>query len=183
MKKAFTMIELVFVIVILGILSAIAVPKFLATRDDAEIVNAAKNLSTFVSDIGMHYTSRVSLSDNLEDMTNVRAIRKNEYNGNYYLMTNGKECIKIRLIPEDKINSTPSYLEITQNEATKRDPLCQKIIQYKSIQNIMSTQFKYIQKTNKIVGQDRSSATPVLITEYTPEVITGIPLGMSSIKW
>ncbi|WP_141080404.1 hypothetical protein [Campylobacter pinnipediorum] len=116
-------------------------------------------------------------------MTNVRAIRKNEYNGYYYLMTNGKECIKIRLIPEDKINSTPSYLEITQNEATKHDSLCQKIIQYKSIQNIMSTQFKYIQKTNKIVAQDRSSATPVLITEYTPKLITGIPLGTSSIKW
>lgn len=35
MKKAFTMIELVFVIVVIGILSAIAVPKFAATRDDA----------------------------------------------------------------------------------------------------------------------------------------------------
>ncbi|WP_158005610.1 hypothetical protein [Campylobacter pinnipediorum] len=47
----------------------------------------------------------------------------------------------------------------------------------------MNTQFKYIQKTNKIVAQDRSSATPVSIVEYTPEVITGIPLGMSNIKW
>ncbi len=35
MKKAFTMIELVFVIVVIGILAAIAVPKFAATRDDA----------------------------------------------------------------------------------------------------------------------------------------------------
>ncbi|WP_069637750.1 type II secretion system protein [Campylobacter pinnipediorum] len=181
MKKAFTMIELVFVIVILGVLSAIVVPKFLATRDDAEIVNAAKNLSTFVSDIGMHYTSRINISDNLKDMTNVRAIKKS--GDEYYLMANGKECIKIQFVPEDRINSIPPYLEITQNEATKHDSLCQKIIQYKSIQNIMSMQFKYIQKTNKIVGQDRSSATPVLITEYTPEVITGIPLGMSSIKW
>lgn len=34
-KKAFTLIELVFVIVVLGILAAIAVPKFSATRDDA----------------------------------------------------------------------------------------------------------------------------------------------------
>ncbi len=36
-KKAFTMIELIFVIVVLGILAAIAVPKLAATRDDAEI--------------------------------------------------------------------------------------------------------------------------------------------------
>ncbi|WP_345976643.1 prepilin-type N-terminal cleavage/methylation domain-containing protein [Sulfurimonas sp. HSL3-7] len=36
-KSAFTMIELVFVIVVLGILAAIAVPKLAVTRDDAMI--------------------------------------------------------------------------------------------------------------------------------------------------
>ncbi|ANE33486.1 putative type II secretion system protein [Campylobacter hyointestinalis subsp. lawsonii CCUG 27631] len=37
MKKAFTMIELVFVIVILGILASLAVPKLAATKTDAEV--------------------------------------------------------------------------------------------------------------------------------------------------
>ncbi len=32
---AFTMIELVFVIVVLGILAAVAIPRLAATRDDA----------------------------------------------------------------------------------------------------------------------------------------------------
>jgi len=35
MKKAFTMIELVFVIVVIGILASIAIPRFALTRDDA----------------------------------------------------------------------------------------------------------------------------------------------------
>lgn len=40
MKKAFTMIELVFVIVILGIIASIAVPKLMAKKVDAESLPA-----------------------------------------------------------------------------------------------------------------------------------------------
>lgn len=39
-RNAFTMLELIFVVVIIGILSAIAIPKFAVNRDDAMIVKA-----------------------------------------------------------------------------------------------------------------------------------------------
>ncbi len=41
-RKAFTMIELIFIIVIIGILSAVAIPKFAMNRDNA-IMAKAKN--------------------------------------------------------------------------------------------------------------------------------------------
>jgi general secretion pathway protein G len=46
MKRfAFTMIELVFVIVVLGILAAIAIPRFAATRDDAQIAKGRSDVA------------------------------------------------------------------------------------------------------------------------------------------
>lgn len=60
MKKGFTMIELVFVIVILGILASIAVPRLAATRDDAGAVKAAAEMKDVITQLAARYTIKGS---------------------------------------------------------------------------------------------------------------------------
>ena len=63
MKKAFTMVELVFVIVVIGILSAIAVPKFAATRDDAIVSKAMAEVAAMRSAIATERQKRILRGD------------------------------------------------------------------------------------------------------------------------
>ncbi len=59
MKKAFTMIELVFVIVVLGILSSIAISKMAVTRDDAMLVKGKSQVSAIRSAITLQRSMKM----------------------------------------------------------------------------------------------------------------------------
>jgi general secretion pathway protein G len=57
-KKAFTMIELIFVIVILGILAAVAVPKLSATRNDALVSTEVMGASQILKNLGTQWAAQ-----------------------------------------------------------------------------------------------------------------------------
>jgi len=52
-KSAFTMVELVFVIVVLGILAGVAIPKLFVTRDDAVVAKVRTDLSAIRSGVSL----------------------------------------------------------------------------------------------------------------------------------
>jgi len=58
-KNAFTMLEVIFVIVILGILASVAVPRFAATRTDAQITKGRSDIASIRSAIVSERQSRL----------------------------------------------------------------------------------------------------------------------------
>ncbi len=71
-RSGFTMIELIFVIVILGILASVAIPKLAATRDDAKVSKALNELAMLKNDFASYYTSQGTYkANNINDLTNV----------------------------------------------------------------------------------------------------------------
>jgi len=73
MRLSFTMMELVFVIVILGILSVIAIPKLIATRNDARISVLANQIKNASDEIVSYVFSQMRVEDNLSKMSNILA--------------------------------------------------------------------------------------------------------------
>ena len=144
MKKGFTMIELIFVIVILGILAAVAIPRLAATRDDAEIAKAATNLSTLLSDVGAYYTSQGKFADNLSGMTNV-SLDGTGTTGQ--LLAAGKKCIKVTLSDFDTTTKKPAYIKVEKGDdaptASGTTNICSKILANTGVDKLLKNKFKF----------------------------------------
>ena len=57
MRAGWTLIELIFIIIVIGILASIAISKLATTRDDAKLSADVSNMAVCIIDLGAVYTA------------------------------------------------------------------------------------------------------------------------------
>ena len=147
MKKGFTMIELIFVIVILGILASVAIPRLAATRTDAEVATTVANLRTLLSDLNSYYvvkgtfgTDNTGKSSTIKwnEITNVPIKPKNDSKGVYgdgILKVGDQDCILVAL--RDRTVTTtgtttttvPAYIVFLKDKTNKNQGVCKEVLE------------------------------------------------------
>ena len=142
MKKGFTMIELIFVIVILGILASVAVPRLAGTKADAEESAAVANLRTLVSDLNTYYVAKggfevgtdatAAITTTWSQITNVPVNDPTKKLGeNTILKVGGVNCIDFLVVKET--NAAPAHIVFAKATAGASNPVCQQVVTSSSL--------------------------------------------------
>ena len=153
------MIELIFVIVILGILASVAIPRLAGTREDAEISAAIGNLRTLVSDANVYYVTKGSFGTaKWNEFTSVplvgadaTAVNSTAATATAHLKVNGVNCIGFYLKEKDAATNKPAHIVFTK-ESPANNTVCTNVQAAPSVKAYLDS---------KIPGDDAKGKMPI----------------------
>lgn len=97
MRNAFSLLELIFAIVLIGIISAFAIPKYLNSKDNALATTIKRDVITTVSSIQSYYLLNQDI-EKIEDAVIINASNWEKEN----LKISFKSCVELEVIKNDE---------------------------------------------------------------------------------
>ncbi len=119
MKSAFSLLELIFAIVILGIIASFAVPKLMDTKDSALISTIKRDLNTSINSIQSYYL----LNQKIEKISDTMNINDTNWIISDLKMQDKNSCLSLEVKTSDLGNKT---IELTVDD-TKEITICKKL--------------------------------------------------------
>ena len=89
MKSAFSLLELIFAIVILGIVASFAIPKYIDTKDSALVSTIKRDLNTAVSSLQSYYL----LNQKIEKISDVLTINDTNWTVSDTIISDKNSCV------------------------------------------------------------------------------------------
>ena len=149
MKKGFTMIELIFVIVILGILASVAIPRLAGTRTDAEVATTVANLRTIVSEVSSYYVAHGNFNNvNWKDLTNVplgSAATTPATTAANLKVGETANCITVQAVAKSATTKAPAHIQFGTNTAAG---VCAEVLAAEPVQTLLNSQVNYKDASN-----------------------------------
>ena len=157
MKKGFTMIELIFVIVILGVLASVAIPRLAGTKTDAEVATAVANLRTLVDDAGGYYTvnDEFGAGDTGAKWSEFTNVPLNNSNGvastsEGIIKIAGQNCIRVQV--QDGTDNIPAHILVSKDGTNKNSGICKEVLAAAPIQAYFDSRVKGVEGLNDDKG-------------------------------
>ena len=118
MKRAFSLIEIIFVIVILGIIVSFAAPKLMDTKDSVLVSTLKRDVNTAINSIQSYYL----LNHKIDDIKDAINISDTNWDIEKLKMSDKNSCIKL----EVKKNQNIVSIDV-QVDSAKDSTICKKI--------------------------------------------------------
>ena len=118
MKNGFSLLELIFAIVILGIIASFAVPKYLETKDSALASTIKRDVNTAINSIQSYYLLNQKI-DKLSDSMNLNDVN---WTIEDLKMSDKNSCLSLEVKTTDGIKTIELAVD-----TTKDTTICKKI--------------------------------------------------------
>lgn len=120
MKSAFSLLEIIFVIVIFGIVASFAVPKFMDTKDSAQVTTIKRDVNTAINSIQSYYL----LNQKIDKISDTMTISSDNWLIEDLKISDKNSCLSLEVKTATSGLKTIELVVDTKKETN----ICKKII-------------------------------------------------------